>query len=115
MDVGSRPVRTAGVAAPALPGCGRRRQSLARGIVGGCRRQRREHGPLGGKHPAPPKSDSIRPYGVCRAGRRGAGKGDAAPGCEGNKILAQRPKSRGVIQGLEARGALPAALSATYI
>lgn len=44
-----------------------------------------------GEAPGTPKSDSLHPHGMCLRG--GAGNGDAAPGCEGNKILDQ--KSRG--------------------
>lgn len=81
---------TAGVAAPALPGCGRRWESRARGRVGAASGAAAGAAPRG-EAPGTPKSDSLHPHGMCLRG--GAGNGDAAPGCEGNKILDQ--KSRG--------------------
>lgn len=83
-------------------GCSPSSARLRQTVAGSCQRDRRwlppavpQAWPPQGKHPAPPKPDSIRPYGVCHAGWHRAGKDDAAPGCEGNKVLAQRPKSQG--------------------
>lgn len=71
---------TAGVAAPALPGCSRRWESRAR----------RGWALPPGEAPGTPKPDSVHPDGMCLRGR--AGSGGAAPGWEGNKILDQKAR-----------------------
>lgn len=97
MDAGSRPVRTAGVAAPALPGCGRRRRSLAKGIVGGCRRQCRERGPLGGGGSTRHPRNLIRYVRMGSAVRGGVGLAKATRrlAAKGIKSWAKEQKVRG--------------------
>lgn len=60
-----------------------------------------------GEHPAPLRSDSIRLDGVCNAGWSGAGKGNAAPGCEGNINLGPKTKKSGGGRGSEGTGSAP--------
>lgn len=63
-----------------------------------------------GEAPGTPKSQSVHPDGMRLRG--GDGNGEAAPGCEGNKISDRKAKGD---PGFGVQGGLPAALSATCI